>query len=142
MRKILYAFNVSRQSFINLGVTAADTTLARLRGLLGKVRLRTDEGIWIFPSRGIHTVGLMFPIDVIYLDAQLRVVYMIENLGPLRVAPIRLQCESVLELPVRSIEGSGTQVGDQLMIRSPEEMEQYWESQDGGLPPPKFQKVG
>jgi uncharacterized protein len=141
-RKILYAFNVSRQSFINLGVTAADTTFSRLRGLLGRMKLRSNEGVWIFPSCGIHTIGLMFPIDVIYLDAQLRVVYMIENLGPLRVAPLRLQCESVLELPARSIEGSGTQVGDQLMVRSPEEMEKYWESQQPASISPKLQNVG
>jgi len=125
---VRYAFNVTRQSFINLGVKTADASLTRLRGLLGKVRLRSNEGLWVVPSRGIHTVGLMFPIDVIYLDAQLRVVHLIEGLGPLRIAPIRLNTESILELPARSIYGSGTRLGDQLMISSPAEMEAYWVS--------------
>ncbi len=124
-----YAFNVARQSFINLGVAIADTPFARLRGLLGKVRIRSDEALWVVPSRGIHTIGLMFPIDVVYLDAKLRVIAILESLGPLRIAPIRWQCASVLELPARSIYGSGTQVGDQLIICSPEEMELYWTSQ-------------
>jgi uncharacterized membrane protein (UPF0127 family) len=127
--KNLYVFNISRQCFLNLGVTVADTTWTRLRGLLGKIRLRSDEALWIRPSRGIHTVGLMFSIDVIYLDANLRVVHQVENLGPLRVAPIRLQSDSVLELPARSIYDSGTQVGDQLLICSPQEMEAYWAAQ-------------
>ena len=91
MKHSLCAFNVSRQSFINLGVAVADTPLTRLRGLLGKMRLRSDEALWVVPSRGIHTIGLLFPIDLIYLDAQLRVIHVIEHLGPLRIAPVRWQ---------------------------------------------------
>jgi uncharacterized membrane protein (UPF0127 family) len=129
LSKTCYAYNVTRQSFINLGVTVADTLPARLRGLLGKMRLRSDEGLWVIPSRGIHTFGLMFSIDLVYLDSNLRVVHLVENLGPLRIAPLRLHSESVLELPGRSISGSGTQVGDQLLICTPKEMEAYWASQ-------------
>ena len=129
MSRTCYAYNVTRQSFINLGVTVADTLLTRLRGLLGKMRLRSDEGLWVIPSRGIHTFGLMFSIDLVYLDTELRVVHLVENLGPLRIAPIRLHSESVLELPARSIFGSGTQVGDQLVIGTAKEMEVYWASQ-------------
>ena len=123
-----YAFNVTKQAFINLGVTVADTPFARMRGLLGRMRLRSDEALWTFPCRGIHTFGLMFPIDLIYLDADLRVIHLVESLGPLRIAPIRMNSESVLELPPRSIYGSGTQIGDQLLICRPEEMEAYWEA--------------
>ena len=134
MTKTLYAFNISKQSFINLGVAVADTPLTRLRGLRGRMRLRSDEGLWVVPSRGIHTIGLLFPIDVIYLDSQMRVVHIIENLGPLRIAPPRLQCASILELPARSIDGSGTQVGDHLLICSPPEMDQFLTSR--GAPAP------
>jgi len=116
-------------------VAVADTPMSRLRGLLGKMRLRSNEGLWMFPSRGIHTIGLMFPIDVIYLDSQLRIVHFIESLGPLRIPSIRLQSESVLELPVRTIYESGTQIGDQLMICTPDKMEAYWAAQSEGAPP-------
>jgi uncharacterized protein len=129
VQRHFYAFNISRQSFISLGVAVADTPLTRLRGLLGKVRMRSDEAIWVVPSHGVHTIGLLFPIDLIYLDEQLRVVHLVESLGPLRIAPLRWQCASVLELPAKSIYGSGTEIGDQLMIRSPEDMEAYWAPQ-------------
>jgi uncharacterized membrane protein (UPF0127 family) len=129
-----WAFNISKQSFINLGVMVANTPLTRLRGLLGRMRLRSDEAIWIVPSVGIHTIGLMFAIDAVYLDEQNRVIHLIENLGPLRIAGIRRQCASVLELPPRSIYGSGTQVGDQLLICSPEKMQAYWASQQREQP--------
>jgi uncharacterized membrane protein (UPF0127 family) len=130
----LYAFNISKQSFLCLGVKIANTPLARLRGLLGKMRLRSDEGLWTLPSRGIHTIGLMFPIDVVYLNAQQQAVHLIESLGPLRIGAIRFDSESVLELPAKTIFLSGTQVGDQLMICTPDEMERYWAAQRVEVP--------
>jgi uncharacterized protein len=123
--RILCAFNVTRQSFVSLGVAIADTPFSRLRGLLGRMRLRSDEAIWVVPSRGIHTIGLRFAIDVIYLDANQKVVHLVENLGPLRVAPLRWQSASVLELPAGCVGGSGTHVGDQLLVCSAEEMTEY-----------------
>ncbi len=135
MKRILYAFNISRQSFINLGVSVADTPLARLRCLLGRFNLPSDEAVWLVPSRGIHTFGLRFHIDVIYLDSQCQVLHVIEHLGPLRIAPLRLGCASVLELPAGSIYKSGTQVGDRLLIQSPDQLDRYLESQQSGSLP-------
>ena len=111
---------------INLGVTVADTPFARLRGLLGRVRMRSDEALWVIPSRGVHTIGLRFPIDVLYLDSGKRVIHMIENLAPLRIPRVKWGSASVLELPARSVFHSGTQVGDQLMIGSLEDLSRYW----------------
>lgn len=129
MKPSLCAFNISRQSFISLDVAVADTPLTRLRGLLGKIRMRSDEGLWVVPSHGIHTIGLLFPIDVLYLDSSLRVVGVVEHLRTSRFAPLRWKCASVLELPVRSVYESGTQKGDQLMICTPKELHSYWDVQ-------------
>ena len=129
MKKTLYVLNLTRQSFLSLGVSPAHTHMTRLRGLLGRMRLRSDEGLWIAPCQGIHTIGLLFPIDVIYLDGSLRVIHVIEHLGPFRVSSIRIGSRSVLQLPTRTIYSSNTQVGDQLMICSPEQMENYWKTQ-------------
>jgi uncharacterized membrane protein (UPF0127 family) len=122
-------FNQTRQSFLSLGVTVADTHAGRLRGLLGRRRLRPNEGLWMVPSRGIHTIGLLFAIDVIYLDEEKRVLHLIENLGPFRLSPVKMNCASVLELPVRTIFESETQPGDQLVICSAAEMEIHWRAQ-------------
>ena len=59
----------------------------------------------------------------------MRIVHAIENLGPLRIPRVVWRCASVLELPARSIYDSGTQVGDQLLIGSPADLNRYWESQ-------------
>ncbi len=122
-------FNKTRQAFLSLGVTVADGHLSRLLGLLGKRKLRSDEGLWMIPSAGIHTIGVLFPIDVIYLNEQAQVIHLIENLGPCRIAPVRAQCHSVLELPVRTIYTSQTHVGDELLICSAQEMEIHWRAQ-------------
>src|SRR3954451_5842080 len=106
-------FNKTRESFLALNVIPADTHLSRLKGLLGRLRLKSDEGIWINPSQGVRTVGLRFAIDLIYLDTNCRVLEMIESLGPFRIGPLRMNSASVLELPTRTIYASQTQVGDQ-----------------------------
>jgi uncharacterized membrane protein (UPF0127 family) len=118
-------YNHSRECFLSLGVTAADTTLARLKGLIGKLTLRSDEGLWVVPSRGIHTVGVHFHLDLIYLDEDYRVIELVESFPPFRIAPLRPQAASVLELPTHTIYSSQTQLGDQLVICVAEEMEQW-----------------
>ena len=115
-------FNKTREAFLSLNVTVADTHFGRLRGLLGKLRLKTDEGMWVIPSKGIHTIGLPFSIDLIYLDADQKVIHLAESFGSFRIAAFRLNASSVLELPTRTIYSSGTELGDELLICSAEDM--------------------
>ncbi len=129
MKGKVCVFNQTRQSFLGLDVTVADTHLARLVGLLGTRKLGTDGGVWVIPSQGIHTIGMLFPIDVVYLDTEQRVIHLIEHLGRFRIAPVRINCQSVLELPARTIYRSQTEIGDELIIRSAAEMEIHWKAQ-------------
>jgi uncharacterized protein len=121
-KKRYCVFNRTRQAFLSLGVSIADTHWARLQGLIGRLRLRCDDGLWVVPSQGVHTIGLTFPIDVVYLDDHSRVVDVIEHLGPFRTGPLRRRSRSVLELPTRSVFCSNTQIGDEFLICSPEEL--------------------
>jgi uncharacterized protein len=131
-RKGYCVFNKTRESFLSLSVAAADTHLARLKGLLGRLRLKSDEGIWVIPSQGVHTIGVLVPVDLIYLDSGHRVIHTIESLGSFRIGPIRRNCASVLELPARSIYSSQTQVGDELLICPPEQMEEFLKENNRG----------
>ncbi len=117
-------YNQTRECFLSLGVTAADTVFARLRGLIGRLSLKSDEGIWVVPSSGVHTLGVLFPLDLIYLDENHRVIHIVEHFPTFRIAPLRVKSESVLELVTHTIYSSQTQVGDQLLICVAEEMEQ------------------
>ena len=84
------------------------------RGL--RQRIRDGYGLWITPCRGVHTLAMRFPIDVVYLDRAGTVVHVEQNLPPWRFAPVRLQAASVIELPCRTVASTGTSVGDKIEI--------------------------
>jgi len=116
-------YNQTRECFLSLSITRADTSFARLKGLIGRLRLKYDEGLWMVPSSGVHTIGVLFPLDLIYLDEDYRVIHLIEFFRTFRIAPLRTNAASVLQLPIHTIYSSQTQPGDQFLICPPEEME-------------------
>jgi len=99
---------------------ADDPYVRRLVGLLGKTKrwARVGTGLWIVPSRGVHTIGMMFPIDLVFLSKEKEVVHVEEYVRPFRISRVSLRASSVLELPPHTIYRTGTQVGDQIEISS------------------------
>lgn len=95
----------------------ADTSLSRLFGLLGKRGLDPGSGILIRPSSSVHTFGMSFPIDVVALDRDLRVLKLWPKLVPWRVTSISLKTWSMLELAPGQIEACRIEPGDQLSIQ-------------------------
>ena len=112
------AFNQTREVSLATALAVADTPWSRLRGLLGVTAsdFRNGSGLWIVPCHGVHTLGMGFAIDVIYLDGAKTVVHIERELRPWRLAPVRLQAASVLELPCRASVETGTTVGDKIEI--------------------------
>ena len=114
----LYVYNKTRETFVATEALLADSYLRRLVGLLGKTRrwAQLGRGLWIVPSRGVHTIGMLFPIDLIFLGKDKEVVYVEEYVRPFRISKVLLKATSVLELPPHTIYRSGTKIGDQLEI--------------------------
>jgi uncharacterized protein len=114
----LYVYNKTRETFVATEALLADSYLRRLVGLLGKTRrwAQLGRGLWIVPSRGVHTIGMLFPIDLIFLGKDKEVVYVEEYVRPFRISKVSLKATSVLELPAHTIYRSGTKIGDQLEI--------------------------
>jgi uncharacterized membrane protein (UPF0127 family) len=94
----------------------ARTWRQRMVGLLAHRRLPADEAL-IFPAcTSIHTLGMRFPIDVIVVDRQWRVVALRERLAPGRVVlPVR-HAWGVVEAACGTLERVGLQVGDRLLV--------------------------
>lgn len=113
-----FALNRTRQTYLATQLAVADGHWSRLRGLIGTAPAQFGEGkgLWIVPCRGVHTLGMSFPIDVVYLSSEQTVVHLENNLQPWRFAPIRMQAASVLELPGNTLQATGTSIGDQVEI--------------------------
>jgi uncharacterized protein len=94
----------------------ADTSLTRLFGLLGRRSLEPGDGLLIQPSSGVHTFGMMFSIDVVALDRNLRVLHLWRRLPPFRVTPISFKTHSSLELAPGEIDRCGIEPGDQFSL--------------------------
>ena len=114
----VYVYNRTRESFVAIQAKVADGYFSRLIGLLGKTRrwARPGQGLWIVPSHGVHTMGMLFALDLIFLDRNQVVVAIQEHLRPFWISSVHLRAHSVLELPTHTIFRTGTQVGDQLEI--------------------------
>ena len=115
----LKLYNKTRKRTVADRILVADTLLSRMVGLLGRKHLDPDEGLWIRPSSGVHTVGMSFAIDVVGLDKTYKVVKLWSHLVPHRITGINLKVQSVIELPAGSIEKHGLEVGDTLSLIAP-----------------------
>ena len=108
--------NETQGTTLGKEISKAETAMARLFGLLGKRKLRLGTGLLIVPSSGVHTFGMLFPIDIIALDRAMRVRGVWERVGPCRLAGLGWKTHCVLELPAGTISASRTQVDDQLEV--------------------------
>jgi uncharacterized membrane protein (UPF0127 family) len=91
----------------------ANTSATRRTGLLKHKGLDAGEGLWIVPCEGVHTFAMKFPIDVIFLNKNKKILKTRPDMGKRRIA-LSLRAHSVLELPAGTLAETGTVAGDQL----------------------------
>ncbi|MBX2988494.1 MAG: DUF192 domain-containing protein [Bdellovibrionaceae bacterium] len=85
-------------------------------GLLGRASLGEREGLWIHRCPSIHTWFMMFPIDCVFVDRDLKVKAVFENVKPWRVVfPVR-GASSVIEMTAGAVKRLGIQVGENLHV--------------------------
>jgi uncharacterized protein len=108
--------NATKKREIAGVVLMADSFLKRLKGLLGENTLKEGHSIWLRPCKGIHTIGMKFPIDAIFLDKGNAIVAVRRNLLPNRVTRLYLGAESVIELAAGSLSETDAEIGDVIEI--------------------------
>lgn len=108
------ARNVDSGAVVAARVDVTATRAERARGLLGRSTFEPDEGLWIAPSRGVHTCGMRFAIDLIALDAAGIVIDCVAGLQPWRVRLPKRHVVGVLELPEGSLHRTQTRLGHRL----------------------------
>ena len=97
-------------------IRVADRMLARLRGLLGRAEPTDDEGLLIVPCTGVHTLGMRYPIDVVFMDRDGRIVRTCDALKPMRAIPWVRHAYVALELRAGSVARAGVRTGDLLLF--------------------------
>jgi len=104
--------NLTRGDALCVGALA-DRPLPRMIGLMGRRGMPAGEGLLLSPAPGIHTAFMRFPIDALFLDADLRVVDIVERMRPWRMAS-RRRARAVLELAAGECARRGVRIGDRL----------------------------
>ncbi len=82
-------------------------------GLLGRAQLPRDEGLWLAPAWSIHTWAMRFPIDVVFVDRDQRVLRIVEAMTPWRIVSER-RAHAVVELAAGRARELGLAVGEPL----------------------------
>ena len=113
-KKKVRATNTSRGTVLGDAVRVAESSVKRAVGLLGERRLANGDGLLIMPSQGVHTVGMLFPIDVVFLDDDWKVIGMRRSMKPFRLTRLMWKAAAVLELPAGTLDETSTTVGDML----------------------------
>jgi uncharacterized membrane protein (UPF0127 family) len=121
----LRARNVTRASALADRLEVANGFWATFMGLMGRPGLDPGDGMWL-PGNGIHMMFMRFPVDAVFLgkpdparEGARRVISVHPGLRAWTgLVPLVRGAAGVLELPVGTITGSGTAVGDHVALES------------------------
>jgi len=112
--------NETRGTVVAEDVRVADGIWSRFWGLMGRRSLPEGSGLLLRPSFSIHTAFMRFPIDVVFLDRDLRVVKVVPGMKPFRVAVAFGGAHSALELNEGAAAKAQVEAGDHLTLTDEE----------------------
>lgn len=94
-------------------ISVADTAWTRMRGLLGRASLFSNEGMLIKQCSSVHTIGMLYPIDIVFLRSDGYVLRVVNNLRPFRLSVCK-GASMVLELSAGNAQALQLKPGVQL----------------------------
>jgi uncharacterized membrane protein (UPF0127 family) len=107
--------NLRTRETIASDVALAASRASRRNGLLGRDSLDISSALVLFPCWAVHTIGMRFAIDVIFVDRRGRVLRMVTDLAPWRTA-VTPRAHAVIELPAGKLRCQEVAVGDPLYL--------------------------
>lgn len=118
MNRIQITVNDDNYTLIADNGRVADTFWNRFRGLLGRDKYCCGEALVIRPCTSVHTVGMKFAIDVLFVSAQNEIIHIIEDLPAYRFSPRIKNSSYVVELPAGRVALCELKAGHTLIINS------------------------
>ena len=112
----MIVFNLTKNKMVVQDLKIAHSFFERLKGLIGSKPLEVGHGFLIPYCQGVHSFGMSYTIDVLYLDGEGRVLRTEEHMEPNHFGTVCFKSKLVLELPAGMIHDTETNVGDALMI--------------------------
>jgi hypothetical protein len=107
--------NVTKGTRVAVHLCLADTFWRRLKGLLGTNSLPMGHGLMIKPCNSVHTFGMAYPIDVLFVDRDDRIIKIVAGMLAGRVA-MAGGSHYVVELPRGTAEQTSCSIGDVLEV--------------------------
>jgi len=108
--------NKTKNTVIAEEYICADSLLKRLKGLLGTKALKTGQALILDPCNSIHTFFMKYPIDVIFVNRDNKVVKIITSIPPFRLTGIYFSASYAIELPANTIKPTEISLGDSLLL--------------------------
>ncbi len=97
-------------------VVTASNPFKRMKGLLGRKELKLGQALILKPCNSIHTIFMRFPIDVLFVDKNSRVIRSISSLKPFCITCVYFNAAFAIELPPGIIQLTSTCQNDTLLI--------------------------
>jgi uncharacterized protein len=114
--------NARNERVVATKVEIAESRSARRRGLLGRAGLVDGAALVLTPCCAVHTIGMKFPIDVVFVDSRGMVRKIVRALGPRKIA-VAFGASAVVELAAHALLPSDVlSIGDRLYL-APESVE-------------------
>lgn len=107
--------NITQNTIVASKVCLADSFIIRLKGLLGTDKLESGAAFIIRPCNSIHTFGMRYTIDVVFLNKQNKIIKITKAMVANRFS-LCLNSSYVVELPFGTIDATGTKVGDTISL--------------------------
>jgi uncharacterized membrane protein (UPF0127 family) len=108
--------NQSKGTTLAENARKAANFLERGRGLMMAPPLQEGGGLVLDPCGSIHMFFMRYPLDILFLNKEGRVVFMYKGIKPWRVGRVVRGSQMAVELPVGAIEQSKTEVGDRVSL--------------------------
>ncbi len=88
----------------------------RLKGLLGEKKLMGWQGVVLVGSKQIHTLGMKFPIDIVVMDKENRVIDFVGNFQPNRISRFYRNAKYIIELGVGEENKKLFKIGEKIVF--------------------------
>lgn len=106
--------NKTKNKIIAEHVEVANTVFKKMKGLLGREKIKKGEGLRLLSCNNIHSLFMKFEFDAIFIDKYNKVKKLSEKIPQWTLLKICFGADSVIELPAGTIKETGAEIGDEL----------------------------